>query len=399
MMKEEPVITTFYFVLIVAMTFLMNLSMSDIDRARYNANVLSEQKGKITMMLHTSENTDENLSHEEAEQNDRADMIQKYNVLHQDNHIKKLGYVKEMTGRIESRFSYLRFYQYSQILFKELNYTLYKGHWPQKKNEMVLTREAMKWFHIGEKIRVVLSEDKTEEFCVSGFLVNNEIVVNNMYSTKNDQVEEYWYADLFKDAKQSIEFGEYTAVVSPDYDSKELTYMPTCFVKCRDDMNREESLQYLNQTYGNIADFQYFSTAYEEYKEEKLNIGNRSDIHLIIFMLLLFCTGFCINNVLRIQKKSREYAIYYMFGLTWEQSVLLSYIKNILVFLIAVPIGILLFYFNTQTQNYSELILKPSNTIFILVMMLLIYVIFSLPVYLHFRTMDPIDMQRKENIL
>ena len=80
MMKEEPVITTFYFVLIVAMTFLMNLSMSDIDRARYNANVLSEQKGKITMMLHTSENTDENLSHEEAEQNDRADMIQKYNV-------------------------------------------------------------------------------------------------------------------------------------------------------------------------------------------------------------------------------------------------------------------------------------------------------------------------------
>ena len=127
----------------------------------------------------------------------------------------------------------------------------------------------------------------------------------------------------------------------------------------------EKAITYLKEKYGEYTEFYDYDEAYETYKNEFIVYKNRDEIYLLGCMLLLFCIGLFANNILRIRKKKKEFAIYYIYGLTWGESIILSYMRN---------------------------------AILVFVILLVIYLIVSLSTYFHCKKQDPITLQRQGEI-
>jgi len=397
MIKEEPFITTFYFILLCALTFILNLSVASYEGANYEYRMLSREKGSISMLMYPyEENENESWEIREKKKNDYYKTI--FQKMEQDPNIKEIDTTWQYYFNIESKYTFIRGYRYNANFFQNINMNLSKGRWFQSEDEIVLTKCASRFFHIGDTIELVDAKERQKQFHVVGFLANDLVVDNDVMASKHDTIEGYEYDNLITDEKRRLTSAEYVAILSPHYNLDCWQYSLTSFIKFDEKLSVEEATSYLSKKYGEYAEFYEFNEPYDEYKENFISIKNREEIYLVFCMLILFCTGFCVNNILRIQKKSVEFGIYYIFGLTWRESVALSYMKNLVIFFIAIPVGSLGAFIECIMDDSNGWIFETSNALLIFCSLIFIYILVSLPTYFRYRKQDPITLQRQGDI-
>lgn len=386
MNKEEPFITTCYFILLFFLAFLLNFSLASIEGAKYTTNLLKNYRSGLL-----------SLSYMELEENQVKDH---WDQLKKEDDIESLGLVYQREATTNNHISLL-LYQYTEGLLKTAELQLSEGRWFEADNEIVLIHSAQKIIDLNEKIIIKFYDEGEKEVTVVGFLANDFVIRNHLtVSKQNSEKSNFDYFDLFHDAYEPVAYQNiYTGIVSPSFHSDSFLFSGTIsFIKLKPGTNKQITLLNLQNKYKDYGVFIDFEPSYLSYKKDVLELKNRDEIFLLICILILFCTGFCINNALRIGKKKTEFSIYYMCGLTWPQSILMSYAKSLLIFIVAIPLGTLYLNLNIKSGNFLDLILTTRNMSVVFFGLISIYIVFSFPIYLNFKRYDPITLFRKENL-
>lgn len=399
MIKEEPVITTFCFFLLIALVYVMNISLASYEWANYRYKMLSNEKGSITMMAYLYENNDIDLEkYEYYRKEEKAYYDKIFNKIQQDTNVKEVDMILRYYFHIKDTYSSIMAYQYNDNLFQNINMNLCKGRWFEKEDEIVLTNCAMGHFKLGDTIVLMDLDNEEKEFHIVGFLENDLVLDNGVCASKNDTTVGYEFEQLTVDERQRRGSDQFVGILSPQFQSKHWAYCSTAFLKYDQNLSVQEAITYLDETYGEYAEFYDFDVEYEKYKNQSLVYKNREEIYLLSCMVLLFCIGFCVNSILRIQKKKKEFAIYYIYGLTWGESIVLSYMKNLLIILIAIPLGSLGAYIRCLTDDHEGWIFHSKNAVLVFIILVVLYLIVSLPTYFHYKKQDPITLQRQGDV-
>lgn len=389
MNKEEPLVTTCYFIMLFFLAFTLNYTLASIEGSKYSVNLLKNYNGGILFFPFFPQNLEVGEHYEYPYLDDMAS----------ESDIDSLGITFECEAVAKNNVN-LKCLQYSKGLLDTAEFKLSQGRWFQNENEIVLIHSARKVFDLNEKISIKYYDQPIREVTVVGFL-SNDIIVNAIggkvlgsdgsigYNYESLTYDDYWFV-----AEQDV----FTAIVSPSLNLESFYIRGLQFIKLKPDVSKEKALLYLQEKYKEYGDFVDFDPNYDVYKKDVFEMINRDEVFLLACLLVLFCAGFCINNALRISKKKTEYSIYYMCGLTWSQSVIMTYLKSLLIFIVAIPMGTAYLYLNIKSGSFLNLILTKANIFLVFGGLVMVYILFSLPIYLKFRRQDPIMLLRKENL-
>lgn len=130
---------------------------------------------------------------------------------------------------------------------------------------------------------------------------------------------------------------------------------------------------------------------YKKGDEKQINL----QILLWILILILTVTGIGGNNVLMLIKQEKEYAVYFLTGITWGKCILITLLRCIYIFILPFAISFSVLQYLYGTSFGSFLIINNSNIFYSIGIVLLIYVISSVDIMVHLYKTSPMQIIRR----
>lgn len=383
MNREEPITVVCYFIMLFLTAFLIDFSISSLMGAGYGLKLLSAYEDGLCFSYFLD--VDSN-AYEETEDKIR-----------QMKEVESIGTIRTGIYPIENKSEALGLFQYNQDLLKNSHFLLEEGFWFNNPDEVVLAASAKKVLRLGDQINVLLEDGTKKRLKVTGFLKNDQLIQGTAVAERRNKAEWFFENSVTDMYQHHLSMNWVCGIVAPECTISGLLKKTTFYVKLKetDDINRV--LENAERIAGDQGVFYTLKEGMGSYRKSYLTPQNREEFFFLICVLVLFIVGFCVNNVLRIYNKKKEFAVYYLTGLTWEGSILLSYLKSLLLFAVAIPAGILVLHIMKAKGIFFALECSWGIDVMIFLFLFLGYMVFSLPVYFLFKKKDPIELLKKED--
>jgi len=288
--------------------------------------------------------------------------------------------------------------------YNDIQVDLYEGRMPASPNEIVLTKRALEYFSLDQKITLdyIVSAEETHPITltITGFLDDRVLLkrfggvlfTNASYASllEIDSYLNYPIDRLFGFISENT--------VSCD-DGCPITSMQTAqILTCRSASGEspDELRNRIISTFPSLSECTYTGDAlHDAYIRKNQTELSQLLIEVIIIFLLICC--FLIGSLyLQARKKALEMTVIYMQGMTWISSISMIFASYLPGILLGISCGIYCFYNLSDMYFTNKVVFRIEYIVISAGICLILSLLCMIPIYIELAKRSPIETIRKD---
>lgn len=281
------------------------------------------------------------------------------------------------------------FHFYEGPLLERARYELQEGRWLSEKsvNEGVISADLADFYRVGDVVPFTFQQGLPVQVTVPvkiiGILEEDERILHFMSGGASESLDK-----LFTEPSACILVhrvqGETGTPVSRS--------TPMASVILTDRSYQQAPEQRQSAEYGSLLSVAAMEAATNAYNAHRVT----QQLLLAGLLLLLAAVGIGTNHFVALLSREKEFAVYYMCGLSWRSCTLLLTLRSALLLGLPALLAVALLQVDAVLQPFGALRIGWGNILISVLLLAAVYGLTSLPLHWKMRRMSPVVLFHKE---